>query len=1608
MDSHAEPPRTNTSGGAAMYHGANYQATVGAVFAALALAENINRLPEEVPRTSPPVRVGAEQNRPVDDLAVWFALGPLALIQAKASIEAGDLPDVFDQMVRNVVHGRELAAGSPLQPEDRLVLAVGAASSWIRDDLRLLLARLGGLSAEDTLDLAFQGDGPVKNAYNRVAPIIREALANLGRPSDDAAVRSVLSFVRIWPVSEDELRQIAIGVLDPYVVENPEQAQGAFLVLRQHFARAGQQRTVHDTRQLRSLLNEAGIRLKAPRTVASDVMLLEDQSERTITTEASSRALLTADGPVHVGRNVTEAVVRALRDGNLVITGEAGAGKSDVLLAAAAHLRAAGERVVFLDATDPAMRDPRAALGLTGQLDVVLEQWNAGQPPAYLFIDGFDATRLGESMGALLRLVRRLRAAGSNWRIAIASREYDLLYAPELRELFPYDPAQRIPEALRDVSRFGDLAHIFVRELNDDEMEAIALRSPSLRRLLEAAPTDVKMMLRNPFNLSVAARLTVGGAETPDLSGVRNRVDLLDLWWERRLRRGATALQKERELKTVAERMIAERRLRVSTDVLAADAATNELLSEAVLVTPDQRQRQVGYTHSIIFDYVVDRLLLDGEGAMAALLGNDRDAFLFVLPSIRMRFAELWSQNRTAFYRELATLFAEGNQRRTLLMVVASIPVEQLTAANDLAPLLDSESEASAATVRFIVRALIYSRENGEILVGSTARPWAEVARAMSQRLPRFEHDTLLLTHELLRSPGATPEQLRAIAETARAGLAHQLDREPYDPRLMRMAIEAFLKSYDADPASARPLLDRLLDPERIARVGQFELEPLATYADHLHDPDALEALYAGVFADISVPEGQISLGSPSVVFSLVQDATQSVSHARWALGQRFAAFLSEHPRAAMRAFCRVIDRQASSMHSQREMAMRFGDLQLRVVQDASNVWDSDIYEHEDWHVMSGAFETRLRDGIAAGDDFFAVALDEIIRHGHALYLWRVVVRNAGASGATAQTIAPFIAQRSVLLTYELGEPVADFLATGYARLPDELKERIDVALLSMVDDETNPELVDYRVQRLSEFLTGMPLEAIRNQRLAEMRHRGGDTVTEEEGSEQRRLTLSGSSVGAMSVSRPRFSGDASLAGAPPELIEAIDGAQDILDASNGVATNRDPTLIAPTVRRIDELSRSCGDEVRKRALDMMATVIRIGLEWDALDEVERAEFLGLALQAVAVEDDDLRSLDDGEEPDDDGHISWGSPNALADGIQALWRFYRHEPDTRIQEVMRRLSAHRRHNMRYLAVREFGLVRDVDPEAVWLVAESAVAAPSIAVVSAAFDAAKMVSHLDFERWRQMVFGAYDRLAPAHIKNQFVRSLQLFVVGRALRGDADAAARLQRILDEPWADMEATKALILNLTHQFAADSPAEVRAGAVGMLTDLAERLLAHVGELERDYGTNVDAYPPEVKPNGIACLQLLSEVAERVYYGSGVMQRVTPSGPFGDTGEIDLEQFRLFQPLLEALARFRFSRTAYFVVKTLQGAVDVAPRESLLIGGTAIRSGITGGLSFDQMAEDDIRAFIVRFIDGHRGLLESDRECLAAVMDVVDAFVDAGWPRWIDVIFKLDQIYRG
>ncbi len=724
-------------GGSAMYYGANFQADISALFAIAAIAEDTSALPRDVVQTQtaqlPPVRIGSEQHWPTDDIAVFFRSPGRWWMQSKGGLAYSPAADsefagVFAQFVAQWKHGRERDGGMPFSADDRLWLVLGEQSSGpLRIDLRDLLNNIAASAPDEALAAATNGEPRLETALDRLKLHVSRALAASEPPLEatDANITAVARHMRIWATSQEAVLQAARTLLGAHIVRDDAQVDAALAILQRHFSNAGQRRLAHNTNDLRALLRNNRIALREPRSIVADVERLRNDTRSTMIAER--RTIRTREGTIRIDRTILPEVLNAVRYGDLVITGEAGVGKSDIVIEAAQALEGAGAPVVYLNAALPQMTDPTNALRLTERLEIVLERWGEVSDVAYLFIDGFDSTRVGPALDTFVALIRRLRACKRTWHIVVSSREYDLLHgAGMLADLFAFDPTQPIRAERRD-ARFERYAHMVIPRLTREELSSAATASVSLDAIVSTASDQLLDVLSNPFNLSIAASLARTG-DLPDLSEVRSQIELLNLWWDRVVITGTGHLEKRQLIRDVAQTMVESRALRLPLSSLPSAAASEDLLSNSVFAVTGPRQEDLGFTHAIVFDYAVDRLLFAHEGDISHLLGADHDAFLFVLPALRMRFDGLWTHDRPRFYREMFRLVDSDDQRQTLLMLIARVIFERFRSIDDLLPILNHDSQRVDSVVRFLVRTLIYERERGNAMSPDERPKWVAFA----------------------------------------------------------------------------------------------------------------------------------------------------------------------------------------------------------------------------------------------------------------------------------------------------------------------------------------------------------------------------------------------------------------------------------------------------------------------------------------------------------------------------------------------------------------------------------------------------------------------------------------------------------------------------------------------------------------------------------------------------------------------------------------------------------------------------------------------------------------------------------------------------------------
>jgi hypothetical protein len=74
---------------------------------------------------------------------------------------------------------------------------------------------------------------------------------------------------------------------------------------------------------------------------------------------------------------------------------------------------------------------------------------------------------------------------------------------------------------------------------------------------------------------------------------------------------------------------------------------------------------------------------------------------------------------------------------------------------------------------------------------------------------------------------------------------------------------------------------------------------------------------------------------------------------------------------------------------------------------------------------------------------------------------------------------------------------------------------------------------------------------------------------------------------------------------------------------------------------------------------------------------------------------------------------------------------------------------------------------------------------------------------------------------------------------------------------------------------------------------------------------------------------------------------------------------------------------------------------------GRIVRSGQRGGFQYESLAADIIVKIVERYLAEYRQLLKDDGECRQILIEVLDAFVQAGWPSARRLTYRLEEIFR-
>ena len=664
--------------------------------------------------------------------------------------------------------------------------------------------------------------------------------------------------------------------------------------------------------------------------VRDDIQRLREITRVVLDGNSDEVTIPAPEGTVAINRDVSRLATGA--DGSFALIGEPGAGKSVLAATVADALLEAGEDVVFLGAESLAasLGATRAELGMQDNLDRVLAAWD-GTGRGTLIIDGVDATRGTSSVDWIPRLARSLR--GTRWRVVATIRTFDLRYGPSWQQMFPGAPL----DAAHADPDFAHVRHLLVGDLTDQELAQVRHGSRRLAELTAEAEPRLSALLRNPFNLRLAAELASEGVPLAD---IRTRQELLHLYWHRRVELAPDRLARRRALRELCESMVGGRRARVADPSAVVDPAVfgaiEGLLRDGVLREDVQgRHRGVSpviFSHPVLFDFAVAVTCLPGEDPLylKQRLDSDPDLTITVRPSLDMYFADLWSgdDSRSQFWELALALSTRDHGHPIAAVAAACAALRQHPGAGDLLRLQERAltQDQSGQTARTCIAHLAAAFDASELSpddrqactpalaglvagVAATAAETGDVGLADLARLLLFRLDRAF---PLALDAVAAGPRSRATADVMRSALVSPSSRG--SETLATRIAGALARAVTVDPGGAGLVIEAVIEPQVMDAWGGQVVTRLITEIGDIAGSvsDLAERLMMSVWQFEEQRDEQTPIGSSAIV-PLTSTREQDLDMAHYETGHVFPAFLAAAPDAAFRFFASVIALHAPS-----------------------------------------------------------------------------------------------------------------------------------------------------------------------------------------------------------------------------------------------------------------------------------------------------------------------------------------------------------------------------------------------------------------------------------------------------------------------------------------------------------------------------------------------------------------------------------------------------------------------------------------------------------------------------------------------------------------------
>lgn len=1341
---------------------------------------------------------------------------------------------------------------------------------------------------------------------------------------------------------------------------------------------------------------------------------------------------------------ITKCLESFALQGNGVIIGRPGVGKTYLLRKLRKRLKDKGiSRLLFpIDKLGNGTDDElRTELSYEGDLiawfrDVIKP---SGLRPGVLLFDAFDAARSEETQKRFLKIIQRtVHELKGLWNVIVTVRTYDAKKSQELLNLFgkplDSDSAQYRENSIA-------CRHFTILPLNENEIKQAIAQIPHLKTIYQSGSQDFKELLRVPFNLWLLEKILTTSTDIPDFSRVNSEVQLLGLFWERRVRTRSNRDDRELILTRTARKMVRKRSISVrKEDIYKREMREvwTELLSDNILAEVSSTGQRIAFSHNMLFDYAVSILLIEDEpDKLVSFVSKDPSRPLFLRPSLVYYFTRLWHDEPDIFWKAFWYILPSTDLYLRLFarLLPPSVIANEARKLEQVAPLLDLLAQAKPVANEAVLRLLQALRaleiERDELWIQFLDKAVEHVSRGFAWDLAIVTSDILSKIKEaddntVLRTCGCIGRRLLSWVwdERERDGNAW------VDSLGALCAVPLVAKTFCTSPEGSRLVLERVLS---LTEEKDFPIKFLSQLAHHLdriwpYDQGFAALTYQTVFGYNETSEERTDFGTP--VFPMSSTRRQDYHMCQYRLIQHFPQFLRAAPLPATQAVIGYLNRSIIDQHiiGYLKEGVKFEELikkfQFRgkaahYIPDGSYIWDEAKHVDEPIQMANELYKfiAELASSQTKLEELDAL-LDVFRDNVWVAFFWRRLLKTAAQ---TPKVFAPrlfhlCIAQ-PIQIELETLRELGEFLEVAAPEFTDDQLRRIEETLTALPKSEADAKDREHLERRRDRLIARIPAELLKTGEARKIR----ETMEK-----AKKLPTNEPLVSFSSWSSEPYSGEKWLEeqGADlsrPENIELQKFFEPlekfISEWQNEIPTTDACKLILPVAKEAyGSLNRNTGaDKVILNLAWLKLASCAVTISREASDtETDEFQFCREVLLFCAKHESPEPNL---EHDSNYNSPSW-SPAPRNEAAQGLPWLAACKRDAKIVEAIKGLVHDKVPSVRYLITRELFHISVKAPEDFWYLVEDIAEHETNRVVQEALcHTLSYVATREEDKTTKVLDRLYARVLSPEEDSNFLDSLISLIMGFVLvRRNTRATKIADAFLEEPIRLAKPLKhatfdALTYITPKKLDCAKDREAAGMAIGWLTKAIDAAARGIKKLR--------AIPNEqwnegTKSKLIDVYDVIDEIIMRLHFAADVRSDLGDKKEEAVSDEQRENFYFKVKPLLELVLAFAldkengimFAPTAQYFMELLNGVITCDPKGVLHMAAQIAESSKAARFNADSLAVHEVVKLVEAILADYRSEVR-DGESLKDLLNLLDIFAEAGWPDALRLVWRLDEIFR-